>query len=94
LLYVVRRKQSPLTKKTVNVWKYNDGSVVPVVDVTASKPTNSQIQGELNVLQMRYKNLEESNAKLYQLIERLREENDQLKNEVQAHVEKEAGVDL
>jgi len=27
LLYVVRRKTSPLTKKTVNVWKYNDGSI-------------------------------------------------------------------
>lgn len=32
LLYVVRRKTSPLTKKTVNVWKYNDGSI-PVGDL-------------------------------------------------------------
>lgn len=32
LLYVVRRKSSPLTKKTVNVWKYNDGSI-PVAEL-------------------------------------------------------------
>lgn len=32
LLYVVRRKTSPMTKKTVNVWKYNDGSI-PVAEL-------------------------------------------------------------
>jgi predicted transcriptional regulator len=102
LLYVVRRKQSPLTKKTVNVWKYNDGTTVPVVDASVtSKPTSHQIQAELDVLKARYKNEQESNTKLYGIIERLREENEKLQKEntrlegeLSAEHMNQAGVDL
>lgn len=31
LLYVIRKQLSPMTRKTVNVWKYNDGVTVPVL---------------------------------------------------------------
>lgn len=93
-LYVVRRQTSPQTNKLVNVWKEHTGTFPQGFVPVAAKPTNSQIQGELDILKLRYKNLEESNTKLYQLIEQLREENDKLKHDLQHEIEVQAGADL
>jgi predicted transcriptional regulator len=87
LLYVVRRQISPLTHKTVNVWKFNDGSVVPVVDNSVVKSTNKQLNDEAEILRAKNKGLEETNMRLLGLIEDLR-------NQVQALTEEKAGVDL
>jgi hypothetical protein len=87
LLFVIRRDVSPLTKKTVNVWHIADGTPIPVLAANPDKKTPTQLQGELDVLQLRYKNLEESNAKLYILIEQVRAENQKLQDEMQTYME-------
>lgn len=94
LLFVIRREVSPLTKKTVNVWHLVDGTPIPVLAADPDKKTPTQLKGEFDVLQLRYKNLEESNTKLYKLIEEVRAENARLQSEVQALEEEKMGVDL
>jgi len=83
LLFVIRRDVSPLTKKTVNVWHIADGTPVPVLAADPDKKTPTQLKGEFDVMQLRYKNLEESNAKLYKIIEDLRAENARLHDELE-----------
>lgn len=79
LLFVVRRQVSPLTHKTVNVWKYNDGTAVPVTETAAYKPTNKDLSNEAEILRAKNKNLEETNMRLLGVIEDLRNQIDNLK---------------
>lgn len=87
LLYVVRRQTSPITNKTVNVWKYNDGAVVHEAFVSEKKLSNNQLKAENDLLLARNKGLEEANMKLLGMIEKLREEIDNFHKDA-------AGVDL
>jgi predicted transcriptional regulator len=82
LLYVVRRKVSPLTHKTVNVWKYNDGSVSLQTVAATPKPTNKALTNEAEILRAKNKGLEETNLRLLGIIENLRFEVEHLKNQV------------
>jgi predicted transcriptional regulator len=87
LLFVVRRQVSPLTRKTVNVWKFNDGTVVAVAEAAVYKPTNKDLSNEAEILRAKNKNLEETNMKLLGIIEGLRDQ-------IQALGEGKAGADL
>lgn len=100
LLFIVRHDVSPVTKKTVNIWHIADGTSVPVIDI-GHKPSNSELNHETELLRLKNKNLEETNMKLLGIIERLREDNDKLQNqvftletEVSALEAEKAGVDL
>lgn len=82
-LEVVRRQVSPLTGKTVNVWKEHTGTTPAPVFITEKKLSNNQLTGENTLLLARNKNLEETNMKLMNMIEKLREEVTGLKDKLE-----------
>lgn len=62
--------RSVLTGRMVMTWGINTGSVTPAV--THSKQSPKQFQAEIDLLKAEKKHLEETNMKLYGIIEELR----------------------